>query len=267
MKQSKRNYKVGICLSGGGALGYAHIGVLQALIEHDIEPEIISGSSMGAIIGVLYAQDIKPNEMLSIIENEKINKLSRIFHPVFSEGISSLKTLREMLEKHIPHNSFELLKHEFHVCVSNLTNATWKTISSGNNLHDYVIASASVPFIFESITINENIYVDGSLFNNMPTQPLKGKCDIIIGVDVVPYFEVKEVKNANEVLSLSIRSIEHRNGAKGRKHCDFLIESPAIETYSAFSFDKYKEIYQIGYESASKYINEHPEIHICKNCQ
>ncbi len=265
MKQTQKNCKIGICLSGGGALGYAHIGVLQALKEHNIEPEVISGSSIGAIVGVLYAQKLSPERIMKIVEEEKMYKVSKIVHPVFSEGLSSHKALRQILSKHIPHNNFDSLQYEFYACVSNLTNATWKTIGSGSLLHDYVVASASIPFVFESVTIQDSIYVDGGLFNNLPAQALKGKCDVIIGVDVVPYFEVKkEVKNASDVLALSIRSIEHRNGAKGRKLCDYLIEPPSVEKYSAFSFDKYKEIYQIGYDTTIEYIKNHPEILNCK---
>ncbi len=265
MLHAQENCKVGICLSGGGALGYAHIGVLKALEEYGIKPDIVSGSSMGAVIGVMYAQGYSADTIFKIIQEERANKVRRIITPTFNDGISSHKKLREILNKYIPYDSFDSLRREFHVCVSNLSNATWKTINTGNLLHDYVIASASIPFVFEAITIDDTIYVDGGLFNNLPAQPLKGRSDMIIGVNVVPYTEVKEVNSANEVLSLSIRGVSYRNSLDGRSLCDFLIDIPPPGKYNSFSFDKYKEIYQAGYETAIQHIKDHPEILTCKN--
>ncbi|MDD4921429.1 MAG: patatin-like phospholipase family protein, partial [Bacteroidales bacterium] len=69
---------LGICLSGGGALGFAHIGVLQALLENRIEPQIISGSSMGAIVGTLYAAGVSPAEMMQIIQDDRLYRMTKL---------------------------------------------------------------------------------------------------------------------------------------------------------------------------------------------
>lgn len=250
--------KIGICLSGGGALGYAHIGVLQALTENNIHPEVISGSSMGAIIGVMYANNITPEQMLELVRNEKMYKISTLLNPSFAQyGLSSHKMLKKLLTETVPHE-FEALKKEFYVCASNVNKAEWIIISTGEHLHEYVIASASIPFLFESVVIDGYTFVDGGLYNNMPSQALRGKCSTIIGVDVLPYFEKKKINKTNELLILSIRGIEHHNSLKGRKLCDFLIEPPSIQKYNEFSFDKFEHIYKIGYDTTIKYIAENP---------
>jgi len=261
MSEAVSSLKIGICLSGGGALGYAHIGVLQALEENGIFPDVISGSSMGAIVGVLYAAGHSPESIIQVVRNEKIFKISNIINPSFSKtGISDQKVLRKLLIDLVPHNNFKDLQKEYFVCISNLNTAEWEVIGDGNLLHEYVVASASIPGVFEANNIGDGTYVDGGLFNNLPSQILKDKCDIIIGVDVLPYYEKKTITKRTEILAHSIRAVEHLNSNEGRKLCDFLIESPAIQKYNEFSFDKYEEIIQIGYNSAIQYMKENPDL-------
>lgn len=261
MSDSVKWPKTGICLSGGGALGYAHVGVLQALEENGIFPDVIAGSSIGAIVGVLYAEGIRPNEIIQQIKGEKVFKISDIISPVFSStGISDLKVLRKLLKDFVKHNNFNELQKEFYVCVSNLNKAEWQIIGEGDLLHEYVVASASIPGVFEANNIGETTYVDGSLFNNMPAQVLRKKCEILIGVDVLPYYERPKITRKSEILGLSIRAVEHLNSNEGRSLCDFIIESPAIKKYSEFSFDKYNEIIEIGYTCTHQYINKNPEL-------
>lgn len=253
--------KVGICLSGGAALGYTHIGVLQALNEYGIEPEIISGSSMGAIIGALYANGVSPEQMLEIIKQEKLYKTSKLFYiPGAKNGLSSHKSLRKLLTDIMPKNSFESLKYPLYICVSNLSNAKWEIVSKGNSLQNYIIASASIPGIFEPVCIGDSIFVDGGLYNNLPSQAIKDKCEYLIGVDVLPYIAAKKVASTREVIMLSTRGLAHNNSLAGRKACDFLIEPTAIETYHEFNFENYLELFQNGYNTTMAYIKEHPEM-------
>ncbi len=234
---------------------------IASLLENDIYPEIVSGSSMGAIFGVLYANGVLPKEMLRVVRDEKMYKISALINPSFHKlGFSSHKLLRKLLTELVPHNSFDELQRDYYVCVSNINKASWEIISTGNQLHDYVVASASIPFVFESIEINNHTYVDGGLFNNLPAQTLRDKCEKLIGVDVLPHYYKKVIKNTNEMMALTIRGIEHRNSIPGRELCDFIIEPPAIKKFHEFNFEKYDKIYEIGYESTLKYIEEHPDI-------
>jgi len=259
--QSTKNDSLGICLSGGGALGFAHIGVLQSLEDHGIFPQQIVGSSMGAIIGTLYAAGFAPTEMLQMIKNQKFYRITKLmtFHPSFlKSGLSNHTMLREFILELIPHNSFEQLKKRMHICVVNLNTAEWEIIHAGNELDKWVAASATIPGIYETVTDNEVYYVDGGLLNNMPAQGIEDYCQNIIGVDVLPHIIPTKLGKPIDTLAVSIRAVQHQNSKEGRELCRFLIEPKAIEEYHEFSFDAYQAIYQHGYSAATKYIVENP---------
>src|SRR5579871_1099625 len=100
--------KVGIALSGGGARGVAHIGVLKALEEMNVEISVISGTSAGSIVGSLYSYGYRPDEILSIVQNVSLFKSMR---PSWtSTGLLSLEGLGHELIKHMPENNFSALK-------------------------------------------------------------------------------------------------------------------------------------------------------------
>lgn len=255
--------EIGICLSGGAALGLAHIGVLQALEEHDIYPTQIAGSSMGAIIGVFYAAGFSPAEMLQLIKDDKLYKVTKLmtFRPTFlKSGLSTHTILRSLIRELIPHSSFEGLKKKMHVCVVNLNTAEWEIIDSGGKLDKWVAASASIPGLFESMKLNDAFYVDGGLLNNLPAQGVEKFCKTIIGVDVIPHRVPLDLKKPTDSLAFSVRAVQHQNSKVGRDLCQFLIEPTAIDEFNEFSFDSYQDIYQHGYKAAKDYMLENPEI-------
>ncbi len=260
---STANDTLGLCLSGGGALGFAHIGVIQSLEDHGIFPTHVVGSSMGAIIGMLYAADFTPKEMLQMIKDDKLYKITKVmtFHPSFlKSGLSSHEMLRSLVIELIPHNNFEQLKKKLYICVVNLNTAKWEIIESGNELDKWVAASASIPGIFETIKSDENFYVDGGLLNNLPAQGIEKYCHNIIGVDVIPHIPPTELKKPIDTIAYSIRAMQHQNSKEGRDLCKFIIEPKAIEEFHEFSFDAYQKIYQYGYNAANQYIADNLEI-------
>jgi NTE family protein len=143
--------------------------------------------------------------------------------------------------------------------VSNLTKARWEIVGEGA-LDKYVIASASIPYIFEAVTIDGMIYADGGLLNNLPAQALQGKCNTIIGVDVLPHYEAHNPLHAMDILMMPVRALVHSNSSAGRAICDFLIEPAELKPYNSFSFEKYSDIYKIGYTAAIAYIEKYPEM-------
>jgi len=250
---------INLCLGGGGALGFAHIGVIQALEENGIFPTRISGSSMGAIIGVFYAAGFSPAEILDIIKKYQLYKITKII-TVYSKtgikGLSNHDTLRKLIRAKIPHNSFEGLQKKLFICASNLNTAKWEIIYSGDTLDKWVAASASIPVVFETININNQSYTDGGVLNNMPAQPFEADFGCTIGVDVLNYLHLPEpqINGIRETLLTSMRAVTHQNSEKGRSICSYLIEPKIIPTYREFNFEKYYEIYQMGYEAGKEFI-------------
>ena len=262
-KPTTKKQKIGLALSGGGALGFAHIGAIQALEEHGVKPDFISGSSMGAIIGAIYCAGYSPAKIMRIIQAEKLYKLDKLMSPNLNfkqKGLSSHATLRATLKELIPHDCFDSLEIPFAVCVTNITSGTYEYYYSGKGIVEYVVASASIPGVFDPVVIKNTTYVDGGVLNNLPAEILHQKgCDYIIGVDVLPFLPI-EKKSFLDITLWSIRLMQHSNTQNGIKYCNWLVESNAIEKYNEFEFDKYKEIYQYGYKAMTEYIHSHPEM-------
>lgn len=262
-KPTIKKQKIGLALSGGGALGFAHIGAIQALEEHGVKPDFISGSSMGAIIGVIYCAGYTPTEIMKVIKNEKLYKLEKLMSPKISlkrQGLSSHATLRTTLQEMLPHDCFDSLKIPFTVCVTNITSGKSEYYFSGKGLINWVVASASIPGVFEPVFVNDTAYVDGGVLNNLPAEALHNRgCDYIIGVDVLPFLDVQK-SSIMDIALWSIRLMQHSNTIDDSKYCNWLITSNAIKSYNEFDFDKYKEIYQYGYKAMTEYIHSHPEM-------
>ena len=237
--------KVGISLSGGGARGIAHIGVLAALKKYGIHPEIISGTSMGAIVGVLYASGYEPEQILDLIKLRRLHKVISWAFP--SGGLLDLDKVEEVLREHLPNDRFSALKKKFYCAVTNLNSGESELISSGK-LIDFVLASASIPIVFQPRIIDGKSYVDGGLLNNLPVEPLLNDADIIIGVHVNHNEEMKEVSGMKTIAERSFRLAIGKNVSEKFSLCDFVIDPPQIRKFSTFDFSKADEIYQIGFD-------------------
>ncbi|MGC9352943.1 MAG: patatin-like phospholipase family protein [Mariniphaga sp.] len=243
--------KFGIALSGGGARGIAHIGVLQALEEFEIKPKVVSGTSMGAIVGVFYAAGISPKEMLEILVERKFHKMIN-WHRPFS-GLIDIGQVQKVMADMIGEDDFSSLKMPFYCAVTNL-NTGLEEIKSEGKLFQWVMASASIPVVFEPQTIDGQTYVDGGLLNNLPAEAIRDKCQVLIGVHVNHNGPEEEVKGLKTIAERAFRLGIAQNVEDSKKICDFVIEPPEAREFSTFNFNKAKEIYQVGYDATVKQI-------------
>ncbi len=245
---------IGIALSGGGARGIAHIGVLKALEENNIKPDIVAGTSMGAIVGVLYAAGLKANEINTLFKEEKIYKWFKV--EWFRPGLLSLAGVKDLLLKNIGHNEFDKLQRPFSLAVSNLNTGKGEIIRKGGQLTEWVIASAGVPIIFTPVEINGFTYVDGGLFHNLPAEPLVGECNYIIGSNVNPISREEKIESAKQVGERVFHLSIAQNVWQSRNYCDFFIEPRNLVKFSPWDYFKIDELIQIGYKAANKVINK-----------
>ena len=240
--------KIGITLSGGGARGIAHIGVLKALEEHLIFPEVISGASAGSIVGALYASGMHPDKILEFAEK---SSLYRAFNLSYSfSGLADLQYLKDQLAKYIEHDSFESLKKPLFVSVCNLNKGCPEIISEGP-LFDVVKASSSIPLIFRPTMIGGQTYVDGGLMNNFPSHCIRDKCDLLIGVNVMPHVTLAPGP-IKSIIDIAVRSFElsiWNNTRECIECCDYFIEPKAVRDYHIFNFGQTKKLFDIGYEA------------------
>lgn len=247
--------KIGLALSGGGARGIAHIGVIKALQEHGIEADLVSGTSAGSIVATWYAAGLSVEQMLEIVADSSLFKAFKIVVP--NTGLTSLIYLKERLAKVIEINDFSGLTKPTFIAVSNLNRGRLEFKSTGL-LFEAVMASSSIPLIFKPVEMDGETLVDGGLFCNLPVEPLTEIADYIIGVDVMPAMEV-ENKSLKGWLGIAIRCFElsiHANSISQKKLCDELIEVEGVVKYHTFQFNKHQEITQLGYDATIKRIDK-----------
>ncbi|GHU85899.1 phospholipase [Bacteroidia bacterium] len=256
MKEEQEQKKVlGIVLSGGAARGFAHLGALQALEDNGIIADCISGASMGAVLGSIYASGRSPKE---IVKFAKTLNYRRMYRPSLKGGLFKASFLRAMLEKLLKVDTFEKLKKPMFVVATNLNRGTSETFCSGKII-DKVIASASIPVFFPPVVIDGNTYVDGGVSNNLPTEPLFCVCTHIIGISVNSVSEwgqerLEGWEYFKRVMTMIVVNTEKRRKPK----CHHFIEIKEAGNIGLMDFHKVEEFYKIGYEAVNSYIKQHP---------
>lgn len=237
--------KIGIALGGGGARGFAHLGVLQALEEAGIRPDMVSGVSSGAIVGAFIAAGKKPAETMALMKDNKFLDYARMSLPV--KGLFSLDNFEESIGSHLDAADFAGLRLPFYVAAANLCDGRIEYIHDGP-LIPAIQASCSIPVLFSPVEMNGLLYVDGGLLDNLPYQPLIGQCDKIIAVNI---FALEKPQKINNLMDVARRSFEMSIGIdrdRIRRDCDLLIEPAGLEDYPILDTSRVGEIYRIGYE-------------------
>jgi NTE family protein len=253
MNSMKTPYKFGISLSGGGARGILHIGVLEALHKYGIHPEIISGTSMGALVGVFYAAGMEPLQILDLVKSSKMYKMIKWKVP--SSGLLDMKKVLTIMEKHIPDDDFSSLKKPFFCSVTNLNSGLSETKSSGK-LFQWVLASASIPVVFEPQIIDGSTYVDGGLLDNLPARCIREQCRFLIGVNVNHNGPEDNITGFKAIAERTFRLSIAKNVNESLSICDFIINPAETRFFNTFDFGKADEIFRIGYEETEKQILE-----------
>jgi NTE family protein len=244
--------KFGYVFSGGGARGFAHLGLIKLLEELGIKPYAIAGTSVGAVIGVLYAAGKTPMEILQIMKNNTYFGWSNILWR--RSGFFSMKALEELLHENVGKDDFDALKVKLFVTATDLVSGHIVIFSKGK-LFQPVIASASVPILFKPVIIGDKILVDGGVMNNLPIEPLESICDIIIASHVNKAEEginkaslVHPFNILERCFHLAIASSVYSK----LNRCDLFVEPP-LNSFEMYDVKKAQEIFEIGYGNASKH--------------
>jgi len=237
--------KIGIALSGGGARGIAHLGVLKALDEIGVKLSCISGTSTGAIVGALYADGVTPDAILDLIINTRFFSSLR---PAWTwTGLLHMDGLRDVILKFIPGNSFESLKIPLTIAATNLRKGRAEYFSQGE-LIPAILASCCVPALFNPVQLLGEIYVDGGIMDNLPCKPIREKCDVLIGSHCNHISSEFDVKNFRSVIERSLLMAINGNTVVSKSLCDVLIEPPTLGNISTFEVSKARILFEIGYQ-------------------
>jgi NTE family protein len=278
--------KTALVLSGGGAKGFAHIGVLKVLEQHDVKIDFIVGTSMGCIIGSLYAlgytadqiedfvvhqdwinlfSDLSPRRYLPMYqkdENEKYigsvplsGKRSVLpagfikgqkVYDLFSSATWQAKKIRDFKKLPIP----------LYCVATDIETGTAVLLDSGN-MADVMRASMSIPGVFVPMEIGGKMYIDGGVANNFPTDEAKKLgAKHIVGVDVrAPLKKQEDIKSFFAVLEQSVSYYDSERWKANRKLCTVLVE-PDTKDYDMMDFDKFNELIILGKKEAEKKIKQ-----------
>jgi NTE family protein len=236
--------KIGLVLSGGGARGIAHIGVIKALQEHGISIDQISATSSGAFVGAMIAYGYTPEQILSKIIETKFYPYLR---PGFgASGLLQMRLIEQVFCKYIPENSFESLQIPLIINATDLISGEEVLFRSGE-LAAPILASCCIPGLFSPIQFQGHSLVDGGVLNNLPVEHIGKEVGYIIGSHCNPFGLDKPLKRTSEVVYRSLILAMHAKNRERFKKCQLLIEPPQLSHFSIFDFRKARQLYETGY--------------------
>ncbi len=290
MAQQQDRPKVGLVLSGGGAKGLAHIGVLEILEEEGIKVDYIGGTSMGAIIGGLYAagysareldsifnetnfdiliQDNLPRNAKTFYEKEDAEKYAITlpfdnFSIAFPSGLSKGQNIYNLMSRLTLHvsdvNDFSKLSIPF-FCVATNVETGEEVILDKGSLAKAISASGAIPSLLSPIKMDDKLLTDGGVSNNYPVEEMKKRgADIIIGVDVQDSLVgQKKLKSVIEIMN-QISNFRRIQDMREKKQLTDIYIKPDITNFSVLSFDQGNAIIDSGRVASMKQIDRIKEL-------
>jgi NTE family protein len=269
--------KVAIVLSGGGAKGIAHIPFLQALDSLGIVPDLVVGTSMGSVVGGLYAMGYSGDRIANITDNANWDHLLSKYIALTEVTVEEKSEFNKYLidldlkEGKLKVNSALVKDQNLRLFLSTLTYPAYKidnfddlsipfraiatdivngkeVIIAEGSLMEAMRASMSIPGIFKPISYKKTLLVDGGILNNFPTDIAKNMgADIIIGSDVSSgMVSIEKLDNIPNLLFQAGMLASNIKNPENRKRCDILIDHEPYMSYSTGDFSKSNEIYKEG---------------------
>ncbi|QRM88503.1 patatin [Lacinutrix sp. WUR7] len=289
-ESEQKDLKVGLVLSGGGAKGLAHIGTLKVIDSLGIRVDYVAGTSMGAIIGSLYASGYSGKEIDSIFQavnfddiiSDNLPRKAKTFYErdnsekyavtlpfkkfkvklprALSRGQNTLSLLTKLTLHVSEIDDFSKLPIPFFCVATNIENGEAVYLESGS-LPQSILASGAFPSLFQPVRIDDQVLIDGGVVNNYPIDELKAKgVDIIIGVDVQDDLATREnLQSATKIL-LQINNYRTINDMKIKSKKTDIYIKPDITNFNVVSFGEGRTIIDNGVAETNKHIEELQDI-------
>lgn len=279
-QETTKRPKIGLVLSGGGAKGFAHIGVLKVLEEAGVKVDYIAGTSMGAVIGGLYASGFSATQIDSIFYNTDFDELlqdyiprsSKSFYEKRNDQMYALTLPFEKLKIGVPialskgmynYNLLSKLTHKVrHVrdfnklpipflCIATDIEKGEQVILKEGYLAQAMLASSAFPSLFSPVEIDGKLLIDGGVVNNYPVEEIrKMGADIVIGVDVQDDLKDRNsLKDATRIL-VQITNLDMIKTMKDKQKLTDIYIKPEVSDYGVISFKEGQEIVKKGKEAA-----------------
>jgi len=251
--------KIGLVLGGGGARGFFHMGVIKGLQELNIKIDEISGASIGAVIGLMYANDPKINfekmanelDFLKLIQAIVFNKTLR----PSGTSLNREAVLESFLRNYVKADDFDELKIKMRFNAADINNNQEIVFEKGK-IFPGLIASISIPGVFSPLKYQDKFLVDGGIMNNIPIPLIKKSSEIIISDISGPMKKINEKSSPTEVLYSSFAVMQRNNSLEKARYLNKKIIYLNLEDDKTFILDFRKNNYQylidLGYRAVMK---------------
>ncbi|NBU80808.1 MAG: patatin [Flavobacteriaceae bacterium] len=279
-QETTKRPKIGLVLSGGGAKGFAHIGVLKVLEQAGVKIDIIGGTSMGAVVGGLYASGYTATQIDSIFYNTDFNQLLQDYIPrssksfyekrndemyaiilpfnkfkisipiALSKGMYNYSLLSKLTHKVRYTNDFSKLPIPFFCVATDIEKGEQVVLQKGY-LAQAMLASSAFPSLFSPVEIDGRLLIDGGVVNNYPVDEIrKMGADVIIGIDVQDDLKDRNsLKDATRIL-VQITNLDMIKAMKEKIKLTDIYIKPEVSEYGVISFNEGQEIVKKGEEAA-----------------
>lgn len=255
--------KIGLALSGGGGSGFAHLGVIEVLLKNGINIDFVSGTSMGSIIGGMFADNKDLNSLFEFIESfKKTDVIDFNLFKLLKNGLIAGNKLEKYLNEKLVHKNIEDFKIPYTAITVDILSGKQVVLSSGSGAFA-MRASSAIPGVFSSCPYEDKILVDGGIVNNLPQDVVKQMgADYIIAVDCLGDYACQMApKNVIEsVLSMSNLMLNKSMYSKKKYYNTLIkvntIKDAKITTPMNLNKDSIEECIEMGRVAAKKKINK-----------
>jgi NTE family protein len=264
-----KSMKIGLALSGGGALGVAHIGAIEEIENAGIKINYICGVSSGAIIGLTYAT--RGLDSLHEFYDRALAGFGKKNRFLLAKGPqAAFKYVESALSELCGGKSFKQLKIPFQCCATNLATGEREVFNSGDPVAA-AMASSAYAGVFLAHNINGKFYIDGGVTRNLPAEETRAMgADFVIGSSIYAVDRIDDKKteklNRLEIAGRAMDIIQKELSRFEEKQCDFCF-NPRVEQYKWFDFFKMEEILAQGRANAKKQAGQLVDLLNSRQCK
>lgn len=258
-KVNMSKVKIGLALGGGGARGFCHVGVLKILEKHNIKPYAIAGTSMGAVVGGIYASGADINEVAKFADELSMIKIADLnFFSMYRHSLLKGDKVKKIISNMIRVKRVEDCPIKFTSVSFDLNSGKEIQFKSGD-LSDAIYASMAVPALFRPLEKNGMRLVDGGVADNLPHKLLKKMgCNLIICVDATGEYDGHKYKKNAVSMVVNILNIVMRQQQKLLEDKNNITITPKLDGILNFSFNKENaaKAMKAGEVETKKYISK-----------
>ncbi len=250
---NRKDVSVGIALGGGAVWASSHIGVLEILQENKVKISAISGTSAGSIVASLYAFGFSVEDIKRIALNLR---LLDIFHwKATKMGLSTTNKIKKLIKTYIGNAKVEDAKIPLYIPATDILEGK-PYLMENVPVYEAVAASCAIPGIYVPLTVNDKMFVDGSLFADVPCKILKIKhIDLVIGVELSDKKNLrKKPTNLFDVIMKSFQCVINETRMERMKYADYII-SPNVDDIGRFDLDKVNVLIERGRQATIEQIS------------